>query len=170
MSKEIVNRVAKSKVKTFDLEEFYPLGERTIIDIRQWLHQGLILKEADFREFLKVHDWSLYQDNYIALSCSSDAIVPSWAYMLITTYITPFAKKVVIGDLKALETSIFQEIINQIDIEECRNRPVIIKGCANKPIPETAYSHLVERLQPVAGSILFGEPCSTVPLFKRSSR
>ena len=128
MSKEIVNRVAKSKVKTFDLEEFYPLGERTIIDIKQWLYQGLILKEADFREFLKVHDWSLYQDNYIALSCSSDAIVPSWAYMLITTYITPFAKKVVVGDLKALETSIFQEIINQIEIEECRKRNVIIKG------------------------------------------
>ena len=170
MSKEIVNRVANSKLKTIDLEEFYPLGERTIIDIRQWLFQDLILKEADFREFLKEHDWSIYQDSYIALTCSSDAIIPSWAYMLITTYVTPFAKKVVVGDLKALESSIFQEIINQLNVDEFRDRPVIIKGCANKPIPETAYSQLVERLQPVAGSIHFGEACSTVPLFKKSSR
>ena len=170
MSKEIVNRVANSKLKTIDLEEFYPLGERTIIDIKQWLFQDLILKETDFRGFLKDHDWSIYQDNYIALSCSSDAIIPSWAYMLITAYVSPFAKKVVVGDLKALETSVFQEIINELDVDAFKDRPVIIKGCANKPIPETAYSQLIERLQPVAGSILFGEACSTVPLFKKTSR
>jgi hypothetical protein len=168
MSEEIVNRVANSKLKTIDLEEFYPPGKRTVLDIKQWLFQDLILKETDFRGFLKDYDWSLYKDNYVALTCSSDAIIPSWAYMLVTSYLTPFAKKVIVGDLKALESSIFQGIINAFDLETYRDRPVIIKGCANKPIPETAYSQLVERLQPIAGSILFGEACSTVPLYKKS--
>ena len=170
MAKEIVNRVAKSKLKTIDLEEFYPPGSRTIIDIKQWLFHELILKEVDFRADLKNHDWTIYQDQYVALTCSNDAIIPSWAYMLITTYLTPFAKRVVVGDLESLESSIFQDIINELEIENFRARPVIIKGCANKPIPETAYLHLIERLQPIASSILFGEACSTVPLFKKSSR
>ena len=166
MSDEIVNRVAKSILKTIDLEEFYPQGIRTVIDIKSWLFQELILKETDFREHLKNHDWSQYKDQYIALTCSVDAIIPSWAYMLITTYVSPYAKKVVVGDLDALETSIFQNIINSIDIEEFKAKQVIIKGCSIKPIPETAYIQLIEKLQPIVKSILFGEPCSTVPLFK----
>ena len=166
MSDEIVNRVAKSVLKTIDLEEFYPQGIRTVIDIKSWLFQELILKETDFREHLKNHDWSQYKDQYIALTCSVEAIIPFWAYMLITTYVSPFAKKVVVGDLKAVETSIFQDIINSIDIEEFKAKQVIIKGCSNKPIPETAYIQLIEKLQPIVKSIMFGEPCSTVPLFK----
>ena len=166
MSDEIVNRVAKSILKTIDLEEFYPQGKRTVIDIKSWLFKELILKESDFREHLKNHDWSQYKDQYIALTCSVDAIIPSWAYMLITTYVFQCAKKVVVGDLKALETSIFQDIINSIDFEEFKDKPVIIKGCSNKPIPETAYIQLIEKLQPIVKSMLFGEPCSTVPLFK----
>ncbi len=169
MSKEIVNRVANSKLKTIDLEEFYPQGKRAIIDIKQWLFQDIILKESEFRAFLADYDWTLYQNNYVALTCSSDAIIPSWAFMLIATYVTPYAKKVVVGDLKALESSIFQDIINAIEIEEYKDRPVIIKGCSSKPIPETTYTQLVERLQPIASSILFGEACSTVPLFKKST-
>jgi hypothetical protein len=166
MADEIVNRVAKSSLKTIDLEEYYPKGKRTIIDIKDWLFQEIILKEADFREHLKNHDWSQYQNHYVALTCSSDAITPSWAYMLIATYVSPFAKKVVVGNLKELETYIFQEIISNLNIEEYKEKPVIIKGCANKPIPETSYIQLIEKLQPVAKSIMFGEACSTVPLFK----
>lgn len=169
MSDEIVNRVASSQLKTIDLEEFYPQGARTVIDIKNWLFQELILKESEFREHLKNHDWAQYKNHYVALTCSSNAIIPSWAFMLITTYISPFTKKVVVGNLIALETSIFYEIIANFNIEDYKNKPVIIKGCSNKPIPETAYIQLIEKLQPIAKSIMFGEACSTVPLFKRNN-
>ena len=168
MANEIVNRVANSKLKTIDLEDFYPQGKRTIIDIKKWLFQELILRETEFRGYLENYNWSPYNNHFIALTCSADAIVPSWAYMLITTYLSPFAKTIVVGDLIALETSIFQKIIENIDIEEFRDKPVIIKGCANKPIAETAYLQLITKLQPVVKSIMFGEACSTVPLFKRN--
>jgi len=169
MSDEIVNRVANSQLKTIDLEELYPQGIRTSIDIKNWLFQELILKETEFREHLKNHNWEQYKNHYVALTCSSDAIIPSWAFMLITTYISPFSKKIVIGNLTALETSIYHDIINNLNIEEFKNKPVIIKGCANKPIPETAYVQLIEKLQPIAKSIMFGEACSTVPLFKNKA-
>jgi hypothetical protein len=167
MTTEIVNKVANSQLKIIDLEELYPKGERTIIDIKNWLFQELILKETDFRAHLKNHDWSQYKNHYIALTCSVDAIIPSWAYMLITTYVTPFSKKIVVGNLKDLETAIFQDIIGNFSVEDYTGKPVIIKGCANKPIPETAYIQLIEKLQPFANSIMFGEACSTVPLFKQ---
>ena len=169
MSDKIVNRVASSQLITIDLEELYPKGQRTIIDIKQWLFHELILKESDFREHLKNHNWSQYQNHFVALACSSDAIIPSWAFMLITTYVTPLTKKIVVGNLETLETAIFYDIINNFSVEDYKNKPVIIKGCANKPIPETAYIQLIEKLQPVAKSIMFGEACSTVPLFKRSN-
>jgi len=167
MTNEIINRIANSQLKTIDLEDYYPKGERTVIDIKHWLFQELILKENDFREHLKNHDWSQYKNHFVALTCSSDAIIPSWAFMLIATLISPFSKKVIIGNLKELETSIFQEIIENLNLEEYQDKPVIIKGCSNKPIPETAYIKLIEKLQPVVKSIMFGEACSTVPLFKR---
>jgi len=166
MQNEIVNRVATSQLITIDLEEYYPKGERTVIDIKSWLFHELILKETDFRTSLKNHDWSQYQNHYISLTCSVDAIIPSWAYMLITTYVSPFAKKVVVGNSETLETAIFQEIIDKLPIEDFKNKPVIIKGCSNKPIPQTTYIQLIEKLQPVVKSIMFGEACSTVPLFK----
>ena len=168
MSDEIVNRVANSQLKTIDLEELYPQGERISIDIKNWLFQELILKESEFREHLKNHDWEQYKNQYVALTCTSDAIIPSWAFMLITTYVSPFAKKIVVGNLKDLETSIFYDIISNFNIEDYKNRPVIIKGCATKPIPATAYTSLIEKLQPIAKSIMFGEACSTVPLFKNN--
>ena len=167
MSTKIVNRVANSQLKTIDLEEFYPQGTRTTIDIKNWLFQELILKETEFREHLKNHDWAQYKNHFVVLTCSSDAIIPSWAFMLITTYLAPFSKKVVVGNLTTLETSIFHDVIANFNIEEYINKPIIIKGCANKPIPETAYIQLIEKLQPIAKSIMFGEACSTVPLFKR---
>jgi len=167
MSGEIVNRVAKSQLRTIDLEDFYPSGQRSIIDIKKWLFHELILKESEFREALKNYNWSQFKNHYIALTCSSDAIIPSWAYMLITSYIAPIAKKIIVGDLAALETSIYADIISELDIHEYLDKPVIIKGCSNKPIPETAYIQLLAKLQPVAKSIMFGEACSSVPLFKK---
>ncbi len=167
MSNEIVNRVANSQLKTINLEDFYPQGTRTSIDIKNWLFQELILKESEFREHLKNHNWEQYKNTYVALTCSCDAVIPSWAFMLITTYLSPFAKKIVVGDLITLETSIYYEIIADFNIEEFINKPIIIKGCANKPIPETAYIQLIEKLQPIAKSIMFGEACSTVPLYKK---
>jgi hypothetical protein len=166
MPNEIINRVTSSKLITIDLEDFYPEGKRIIFDISKWLFEGIILKEKDFRESVENHNWSQYKDNYIALSCLTDAIIPSWAYLLITTKLSPFVKKIVVGDLALLETIIFQEIISNIEIDIYKNKPIIIKGCSNKPIPETVSVQLIEKLQPVAKSIMFGEACSTVPLYK----
>ena len=167
MSEEIINRVANSNLTTIDLEDFYPKGNRIVFDIKDWLYEELILREKDFRESVKNHDWSQYQDSYVALTCSSDAIIPSWAYLLLTVELTPFAKKVVVGDLPLLETVIYQDIINQIDISEYKDKPIIIKGCANKPIPPSAYTLLIEKVKTVAKTIMFGEACSTVPLYKK---
>ncbi|CAM1351440.1 DUF2480 family protein [Tenacibaculum crassostreae] len=167
MAEEIVNRVTNSSLKTIDLEDFYPSGNRVIFDIKDWLFEELILREKDFRDSVKNHDWSQYQDNYVALTCSSDAIIPSWTYLLLSVELTSFAKKVVVGNLELLETTIYQEIINEFDVSEYKDKPVIIKGCANKPIPSTAYTLLVEKIKPVAKTIMFGEACSTVPLFKK---
>lgn len=167
MSGEIVNRVANSKLKTLDLEEFYPKGNRILFDIKDWLFQEIILKEKDFRTFVEGHDWSQYQDAYVALSCSADAIIPSWAYLLLTTKLQPFAKKIVVGSLELLETVIFQEVINELELDEFADKPVIIKGCSDKPIPDSAYTLLISKLQPVAKSLMFGEACSTVPLYKK---
>ncbi|WP_435261144.1 DUF2480 family protein [Tenacibaculum sp. nBUS_03] len=167
MAEEIVNRVANSKLITVDLEDYYPKGARVVFDIKDWLFQELILKEKDFRQNVKNHDWSQYENSYVALICSSDAIIPSWAYLLLTTELSLYAKKVVIGNLELLETVLYQRIINELDVSSFKDKPVIIKGCANKPIPPSAYTLLIEKIQPTAKTIMFGEACSTVPLFKR---
>lgn len=166
MEEEIINRVNKSPLKTFDLEEIYPEGKRILFDIKDWLFHEIILKEKDFRESVKNHDWSQYKNSFVAVTCSVDAIIPSWAFMLIASELTPFAKKVVIGNLELLETVIYQELMGFIDFRDFTNKPVIIKGCADKPIPNSAYAFLIEKLQPIAKSIMFGEACSTVPLYK----
>lgn len=168
MAKEIVNKVSKSSLVTIELEDFYPLGERVVFDISKWLHEGLILKEKDFRESVQQHNWDQYKGKYIALNCSAEAIIPSWAYLLIAVKLGPYAKKMVVGNLELLETVIFQDIISNLDVETYKDKPVIIKGCTNKPIPETAPVQLIEKLLPFAKTIMFGEACSTVPLFKRS--
>lgn len=167
MTEEIINRVANSKLMSIDLEELYPKGDRKVIDIKDWLFQELILKEKVFRADLLAHDWEQYRNCYVALQCSSEAIIPSWAYLLVSTKLTGIAKKFVVGNLELLETVIFQDIINQLDISIYNNKPVIIKGCADKPIPASAYALLIEKLIPQAKSILFGEACSTVPLYKQ---
>ena len=167
MDGEILNRVAGSKLVTLDLEDYFPLGERVLLDIYKWLHEGLVLKEKDFRETIKNHDWEQYSDKYVAITCSTDAIIPSWAYLLISVSLTPFAKKFIIGDLDLLENMIFQEVVESIDIEPFNDVPVIIKGCSNKQIPDAAYALLTKRLFPQVSSLMFGEACSSVPLFKK---
>lgn len=164
---EIINRVANSALEVFDLEDYYPVGTRTQIDLAQWLLEGFLLKEKDFREALKNHDWSQYQNHFVAIHCSTDAIVPAWATILVTTYLTPFAKKVVLGTIVDLNTALYQEILPTLDYAVYQDKPVIIKGCSKKPVPESAYIMAVQQLQPFAKSIMYGEACSAVPLYKK---
>ena len=167
MADEIINKVSNSKLITLDLEELYPEGERVLFDIKDWLFDQIILKEKDFRASVKSHDWSRYENTYVALTCSVDAIIPSWAYLLLSSELAPYSKKIVVGNLELLETSLFQDIIQNLSIESFKEKPIIIKGCAQKPIPPSAFSMLIHKLQPIAKSIMYGEACSTVPLFKK---
>ena len=164
---EIVNRVANSKLVTFDLEALYPAGERILLDIKDWLYEGLILREKEFRDFVSNHHWEQYQDAYVAVTCSTDAIVPGWAYMLVASHLNPFAKRVVKGNLEVLEASIYQAIIDKLDVAEFTEKPVIIKGCSNKPVPENAYLMAVAKIQTVAKGVMYGEACSSVPIYKK---
>ena len=167
---EIVNRVAKSPLVTLDLEEYYPSGTRSKIDIAPWLYEGIILKETGFRQSLEEYDWSQYQDHFVALYCSADAIIPSWAYLLVSTKLAQYARKVVVGDLNLLESIIFSDIIANIDVKQFEDRPVIVKGCAKITIPESAFTELILKIQPVAKSLMYGEACSTVPLYKKPKK
>ncbi|MBT8252431.1 MAG: DUF2480 family protein [Flavobacteriaceae bacterium] len=166
MEEKIVNRVAKSSLITVDLEDYYPEGRRMLFDLKDWLWEGLVLKEKDFREAVKNHDWSQYQDAYVALTCSTDAIVPAWAFMLISINLESYVKRVIMGDIETLETSIYQDIIHELDLGPFTDKPIIIKGCTKKPVPENAYILLTNKLKKVARSIQYGEACSSVPLFK----
>lgn len=170
MSEEIVNRVAKSKLKTFDLEDYYPKGTRSEIDISQWLLEGIVLVESRFRESLKNTDFSIYKDHYVAVTCSTEAIIPQWAWMLLQTEMHGIARLLVYGDLEHLETQIYQSIISELDLSEYKNVPVIVKGCANKPVPTAAYMMITERLVEVATSVMYGEACSAVPVYKKPKR
>jgi len=167
MPEDIINRVANSKLVVIDLEDYYPTGKRILFDIKDWLFEGLVLREKEFRAQVALYDWSQYQDAFIALTCSSDAIIPTWAYMLVTMHLEPFAKKIITGNLEQLETSIYQTIIENLDAVPFNDKPLIIKGCAKKPVPTSAYILLSQRLRPIAQSIMYGEACSSVPLFKR---
>ena len=167
---EIVNKVANSALEVFDLEDYYPKGIRAQIDISHWLIEGFLLKEKDFREQLKNHDWSQYQDQFVAINCSTDAIVPAWASILVAIQLAPFAKKIIDGTIEDLEASIYEELLAKIDYSVYSNKPMIIKGCSRKPVPMRAYVLAAHYLQPFARSIMYGEACSAVPLFKASSK
>jgi hypothetical protein len=164
---KIVNKVAESGLITIDLEDFYPEGERVLFDIKPWLFQELILKEKDFRENIKNHDWSQYQNKFVSITCTADAIVPTWAYMLIASALSPIAKKIVFGDLQKLEEEIFHDIFQKMNPEDYRDQRIIIKGCSNKEVPASAYVEFTNMLRPVVKSIMYGEACSTVPVYKR---
>ncbi len=163
---EIVNKVAGSGIISIDLEEFYVPGERVLFDIKPHLFQELILKEKDFRDFVKSNDWSVYQNKLVGIVCTADAIVPTWAYMLITLALEPFATKIYFGNLNDLENLLFTEKLSKIDPLVYKDARVVIKGCGEKPIPTNAYVQLTRLLKPYAKSIMYGEPCSTVPLYK----
>lgn len=167
MEGEIINKVANSVLEVFDLEDYYPTGIRTQIDIAQWLHEGFLLKEKDFRETLKNHNWPQYQNHLVAINCSTDAIIPAWASILVTLHVAPFAKKVVTGNFTDLDSVIYREVLSGLDYSVYRDKPVILKGCSKKPVPESAYIMAVQKLQTVAKSIMYGEACSAVPLFKK---
>ena len=164
---EIINKVAASQLIVFDLEDYYRSEKRIQIDISQWLTDGFLLIEKDFRNHLKTFDFSQYQDNLVAINCGTEAIVPAWARILVTTYVAPFAKKVVLGNLNDLETALYQDILSTIDYSVYSNKPIILKGCSKKPVPESAYILAVQHLQPYARSIMYGEACSAVPIFKK---
>ena len=153
MADTIVNRVAASALITFDLEKLYQIGSRQSIDLSQWLDQGLLLKEKEFRAQLKAHDWSIYRDKFIALQCSTEAILPSWAFLLVTTHLQPFARKVVLGNLKDLEVQLFTEEIQLLELSPYKDQIVIIKGCSEKTVPQDAYVQLISKLQPVVKSL-----------------
>lgn len=164
---EIINRVANSKLITISLEDYYPEGTRVVFDIKDWLFQEIVLKEKDFRESAKNHDWSQYKNQFVALTCSTEAIVPVWAYMLITSHLNPFAKKVIVGSIAELNSIVYAETLQQTDFSEFKDCAIIIKGCSNKPVPENAYLLLTQKLQKQAKSLFYGEACSSVPIFKK---
>lgn len=167
MAEEIINRVEKSGLVQINLDEFYPQGERMVFDLKELLHEGLILIEKNFREFVNTNDWSVYQDKYVSVKCSADAIVPLWAFMLVVSKIQPYAKKVVMGSKQDLEKAIFNDIFDAKDFTEYQDKNVIVKGCGKHPIPESVFVDFTYRLQNHAKNIMFGEACSAVPLYKR---
>lgn len=167
MKEDITNRVAQSPLVTFNLEDLYPRGSRIALDIKDWLYEGLVVREKEFRHHLETHDWSAYTQAFVALHCSTGAIVPAWAFMLVASKILPFAQKVVVGRLEDLETALYQTLLENLDVTPFKDKPVIIKGCSHKPVPSNAYILALSKIQQVAKRVLYGEACSSVPLFKR---
>jgi hypothetical protein len=167
IQENIVNKVTQSGLVTLDPAQFYAPGERVVYDITDNLFHGLMLREKDFREFVKTHDWAQYEGKNIAVTCTADAIVPAWAYMLLANRLAPYAREVVFGDAEVLETVLFVKEISRLDVEQYRDQRLVIKGCGDTPIPVSAYVELTKKLTPVAKSLMFGEPCSTVPIYKR---
>jgi hypothetical protein len=167
IQENFVNKVATSGLMTLNLEDYFHPGERVIYDIKDNLFHGLMLREKDFREFIKTHDWSAYAGKNIAIICSADAIVPTWAYMLLANKMKPYANEVVFGNLETLEATLFVRALSKIDISSFANERVVIKGCADIEVPVAAYVEITNLLTPVVKSIMYGEPCSTVPIYKR---
>lgn len=165
--KPLVNRVANSGLITLNLEEFFPKRDVIVFDIKDYLFHGLILKEKEFRAALKEHDWTQYENKHLAIDCSTDAILPTWAFMLITTYATPYAKSITHGNADSFYAAHYRKALSEIDIKQYEDKRIVIKGCSNKPVPVAAYMELVRLLRPYAKSIMYGEPCSTVPIFKK---
>ncbi len=169
MAEEIKNRVESSNLIQISLDDYYPTEERVVFDLKPLLKDEMVLVEKDLRAFVTENDWSFFQNKYVSIICSVDAIVPLWAFMLIASKIEPFAKKVVFGDLTDLEKSIFNDVFFELDFKQFQNKYVIVKGCGKHPIPEAVFVDFSIKLQKFAKSIMFGEACSSVPLFKRKN-
>jgi|SRR6185312_12506743 len=168
MEEAIINKVAQSGLVTLDLEKFYPEDEIKVFDLKDYLFMELILKEKDYREALKNIDWSVYESKIVAICCSTDAIIPLWAYMLAVTYLEPIAKDIIFGNETEVLDILFLKNILKIDAREFDGKRIVVKGCGDKKIPESAYIEITKILRPVVKSIMFGEPCSTVPIYKAS--
>jgi hypothetical protein len=163
----IVNKVAQSGLKTIDLEDFYPKEEVVEFDLKNYLFMELILKEKEYREALKNIDWSIYQNKNVTITCSADAIIPLWAYMLAVSYIQPYASDIIFGNQQDAFNILFLKNLQKIKMKEYEDARIVVKGCGDKKIPETAYVEIAKLLRPVAKSIMYGEACCTVPIFKR---
>ncbi len=166
----LVNRVANSRLKTINLEEFYPKEEIVGIDLKVFLFKELILKEKEYREALKEIDWDNYRNKFVHVFCSTDAIIPMWAYMLISTYLQPVTDKLYYGTQDVALSKYYHSIIRELDLSTFEGLPIVIKGCSKHPVPPSAFMDLTAQLRPVARTIMFGEPCSTVPIYKKSQQ
>ena len=167
MQETIVNKVAESGLITLDLEEYYPKEEIVVFDLKAHLFMGLILKEKDFRAALQNIDWSQYQSKNVALTCSADAIIPMWAYMLVASYLRPFANEIIFGNKETVISALILKNLSKINGEEFTDKRIVVKGCGDVQIPESAYIEITNKLRPYAKSIMYGEPCSTVPIYKK---
>ena len=167
MSETIVNKVAESGIISFDLEAFYPKDEIKIFDLKEYLFMGLILKEKDFRAALQTTEWEQYSNKYVGVTCTADAIIPMWAYMLVASYLQPVAKEIFLGDEKKIVESVLIRNLDKVDEQEFVDKRVVVKGCGELQIPEAAYMAITNKLRPVAKSIMYGEPCRTVPIYKK---
>lgn len=167
MSDEIINKVAASGLITLDLEEYYPKDEIVVFDLKPHLFMGMILKEKDFRTAMQQLDWTVYGDKVVAVTCSAEAIIPMWAYMLVATYLQPVAKDIIFGNEQTARQQLFVRNIEAIPADQYIDQRVVVKGCGDVPIGEFAYLEITKKLRPVAKSIMYGEPCSTVPIFKK---
>lgn len=166
---EIINKVAQSGIVSIDLEEFFPVEPVVVFDLKDYLFRGLILREKDFREAMAATDWSQYSNKYLAVDCTADAIIPNWAYMLVAVYAQPYAIEVLMGSAETAIKKIYAEKLLKIDIEQYRGQRIVVKGCSDKPVPVDAYLDITRLLKPVAKSIMYGEPCSTVPIYKKTN-
>jgi len=167
MEEIIVNKVAQSSLETIDLEKFFPEGENAVFDLKDYLFMELILKEKDYRESLKKNDWSVYKNKNVCITCSADAIIPLWAYMLTVSYLQPVAKNVIVGNETFMNEVLFLKNLEKISVKEFEGKRIVVKGCGEKEIPASAYAEITKLLLPVAQSIIYGEPCSTVPVYKK---
>ena len=168
MKKEIINKVENSSLKTIDLDLLVPKTPRVIFDIKNWLVNDLILIEKDFRELIKNHNWNQYLGKYVSIQCSNNAIIPDWAFLLVSKSLKELEIENFIGSLYVMEHIIMKKTIDKLNLSSFKNKSIIIKGCSRKSIPKASYSFLIDRLQPIAKKIMFGEACSSVPIFKKS--
>ncbi len=167
---KIKNKVAQSNLITIDLEQYYTPGIRIEFDIKLLLQDEFFLKEKEFRQFIKDHDWTRYQNAFVYITNSNNAIVPMWVYFSISVALEPFVKKTIFGSLEYLESILYKEKLELLDLKEFENKKIVIKGCSHKKVPTQAYIELITKLKPIANSIMYGEPCSTVPIYKRKER
>src|SRR5688500_14413458 len=167
MSDEIFNKVAQSQLVTLDLQDLYPRDVFELFDLKDYLFMGMILKEKEFRTALQEVEWTKFRDKIVAVTCSADAIVPVWAYMLVATYLQPVAKDIIFGNHEQALQYVFLKNIQALPLTDFADKRVVVKGCGNLPVGEFAYLEISKRLTPVVKSIMYGEPCSTVPIYKK---